>query len=142
MITAIDTNVVVALWDRDPNLSLAAQSALDRALGRGGLIISAPVFAELLACPGRDEAFLDVFLKDTGIAVDWDLEKSVWRVAGRAFQAHASRRRRQGDSGPRRILADFLIGAHAVGRDCELLTLDDRLYRAAFPRLRIGKVIE
>lgn len=140
MITAIDTNVVVALWDKEPSLSMAAQSALDRALGRGALIISAPVFAELLACPGRQEAFLDAFLSDTGITIDWDIDESVWRMAGRAFQAYASRRRRQGDSGPRRILADFLIGAHAFERDCELLTLDDRLYHAAFPRLRIVKV--
>ena len=34
MTTAIDTNVIVALWDRDPGLSSAAQSALDVALGR------------------------------------------------------------------------------------------------------------
>jgi predicted nucleic acid-binding protein len=140
MITAVDTNVIVALWDKDPNLNSAAQTALDRALGRGGLIISAPVFAELLACPGRHEAFLDKFLQDTGIALEWDLDESVCRTAGRAFQAYAVRRRKQGDSGPRRILADFLIGAHASGRGCELLTLDDRMYRTAFPGLKIARL--
>jgi predicted nucleic acid-binding protein len=41
MTTAIDTNVIVALWDRDTRLNSAAQSALDAALGRGGLIIAA-----------------------------------------------------------------------------------------------------
>lgn len=61
------------------------------------------------------------------------------RAAGRAFQAYALRRRSHGDSGPRRILADFVIGAHALDRDYDLLTMDDRLYRAAFPRLRIAK---
>jgi predicted nucleic acid-binding protein len=137
---AIDTNAIVALWDKQPGLSSAAQSALDSAFSRGAILISAPVFAELLACPGREEAFLDTFLNDTGIKVDWDLEESVWRVAARAFQTYASRRRKHGDLGPRRILADFVIGAHALERDCELLTLDDRLYRAAFPHLRIGKV--
>jgi predicted nucleic acid-binding protein len=140
MITAIDTNIVVALWDNDPKLSATAQLALDRALARGGLVISAPVFAELLACPGRDEAFLNTFLTDTGMTIDWELDESVWRVAGRAFQGYVSRRRRQGDSGPRRILADFVIGAHASERGCELLTLDDRLYKAAFPGLRIGRI--
>jgi predicted nucleic acid-binding protein len=140
MMTAIDTNVIVALWDEDPKLNLEAQSALDRALERGGLIISAAVFAELLASPGRDEEFLEAFLKDTGIMIEWQLDESVWRTAGRAFRAYAVRRRKHGDSGPRRILADFLIGAHALDKGCELLTLDDRLYRAAFPQLRIGKV--
>ena len=39
--------------------------------------------------------------------------------------------------GARRILADFLIGAHALHNGFSLLTLDDRLYRAAFRRLAI-----
>ena len=45
MTTGIDTNVIVALWDRDPSLSSAAQSALDVALGRGTLVTAATVFA-------------------------------------------------------------------------------------------------
>lgn len=137
MTTAIDTNVVVALWDQDSTLSFAAQSALDAALMRGDLVVSAPVFSELLAAPKRTETFLDSFFKETGIAVDWNLEESVWRAAGRAFRSYAERRRRQRDSGARRILADFLIGAHAVHRGYRLLTLDDHLYRAAFPRLTV-----
>jgi predicted nucleic acid-binding protein len=137
MTTAIDTNVFVALWDRDPKLNTEAQSALDAALGRGGLIISAPVFAELMACPGRDQAFLDTFFQDAGIVVDWNLDEGIWRMAGRTFQAYAARRKRQGDKGPRRILADFVIGAHAVQKDCSLLTLDERLYQTAYPSLKI-----
>jgi hypothetical protein len=140
MTTAIDTNVIVALWDRDTGLNSAAQSALDAALGRGGLIIAAPVFAELLACPGRDQAFLDMFFQDAGIAIDWNLDEATWRTAGRAFQAYAARRRRQGEPGPRRILADFVIGAHALQKGYYLLTLDDRLYQAAFPGLKIVSI--
>jgi predicted nucleic acid-binding protein len=65
--------------------------------------------------------------------VDWNLTEPVWRLAGRAFEQYVACRRRQRDSGPRRILADFLIGAHAIEEGFRLLTLDDRLYRAAFP---------
>lgn len=137
MTTAVDTNVIVALWDRNKLLSSAAQTALDRALALGGLIVSPPVAAELMAAPGRSEAFVDGFFSDTGIRVEWELGEEVWRLAGRAFQKYAARRRRSTGSGPRRILADFLIGAHAVTLDYPLLTLDDRLYRAAFPRLRL-----
>ncbi len=140
MTTAIDTNVIVALWDKDDAVNSAAQSALDAALRRGHLAIPAPVFAELLACPGRSEAFLDAFLKDTGISVDWNLDEAIWRTAGLAFQKYASRRRKQRDYGPRRILADFLIGAYALEKRCHLLTLDDRLYRVSFPGLTIAKV--
>ena len=137
MTTAVDTDVIVALWDRDTKLNSAAQLALDAALGRGGLIIAAPVFAELMACPGRDEAFVDMFCREAGIAIDWNLDEAIWRTAGRAFQAYAARRRRHGESGPRRILADFVIGAHAVQKGFSLLTLDDRLCRSAFPSLKI-----
>lgn len=140
MTTSIDTNVFVALWDKNNILSSAAKAGLDSALERGGLVISAPVFAELMACPGRDERFLDSFFQDTGITIDWELSEPVWRDAGRAYQAYASRRRKQGGAYPRRILADFLIGAHAWRKNCELLTLDDRIYGAAFPRLKIVKV--
>jgi len=108
MTTAIDSNVLVALWNKDDTLNTQARSALDTALARGSLVVAAPVFAELLAAPGRSEAFLDSFCKETGIAVDWNLNEATWRVAGRAFQQYVARRRTQRDSGPRRILADFL----------------------------------
>ncbi len=140
MITAVDTDLVVALWDKDPVLSRTAQSALDAALARGALVLSAPVFAELMAAPARTAAFLDSFVRDTGLRVDWNLDETVSRTAGRAFQKYATDRRRQGATGPRRILADFLIGAHASVRNYRLLTLDDRIYRAAFPGLRVAGV--
>ena len=54
MITAIDTNVLVALWDRDDSLNSTAQAALDVAFTRSKLVISGAVFAELLALPRRE----------------------------------------------------------------------------------------
>jgi predicted nucleic acid-binding protein len=68
------------------------------------------------------------------------LNEAVWRAAGRAFQEYVTRREKQRVSGPRRILADFLIGAHAMQNGFQLLTLDNRLYRAAFPRLTIRTI--
>ena len=65
MTTAIDTNVVIALWDKDPALSLAAQKALETAFHRGTLVAAAPVFAELIAAPGRSEAFVGSFFEET-----------------------------------------------------------------------------
>ena len=102
MTTAVDTNVVIALWDRDSALSLAAQTALDSAFNRGTLVAAAPVFAELIAAPGRTEAFVGSFFEETGIGVDWELPEQVWRSAGRAFQAYAERRRKQREAGRNR----------------------------------------
>jgi len=138
--TAIDTNVIVALWDDDPAFSMAAEAALEAAFRRGSLVVAAPVFAELIAPPGRTEGFVSSFLEENGIAIDWDLIEPVWRSAGRAFQAYAERRRKQRDHGTRRLLADFLIGAHAHVRGYRLLSLDEGLYRAAFPTLKIEVV--
>ena len=140
MTTAIDSNVLIAIWNEDDTLNTRARSALDTALTRGSLIVAAPVFAELLAPPARSEAFLDSFCRETGIAVDWNLNEATWRAARRAFQQYVARRRQQRDSDPRRILADFLIGAHVLHHGFRLLTLDDRLYRAASPRIAILSV--
>jgi predicted nucleic acid-binding protein len=140
MTTVVDSNVIVALWDSDDNLNSAAQTALDAALNRGRLMVPAPVFAELMALPGRTESFLDAFFRDTDMLVDWVLDQNVWRVAGRAFQSYAGRRRKQRGPGPRRILADFLIGAYAVCNGLPLVTLDEGLYRAGFPELKILRV--
>lgn len=136
MTISIDTNIFVAFWKTDDALNSLALSALEEAHKRSNLVVTAPVFAELLAYPTRDEEFLGRFFRDTNISIDWDFNETIWRIAGRAFQSYAARRRKQVDSGPRRILADFLIGAHAMRHGYGLLTFDDRLYRAAFPRLR------
>ena len=140
MTTAIDTNIFVALWDTDESVNSAARSALDLALGRGRIVIAAPVYSELLAFPSRSEAFLDSFFSETGIFVDWNLSEAVWRTAGLGFQAYAVRRRKHRGTGPRRIQADFLIGAHALRNNFPLITLDDHIYRTAFPRLSLVKV--
>lgn len=137
MKTVVDTSVIAALWDTSDELNSAAQSALDAGSASGGLVVPAVVYAELLAFAGRTERFLDSFLRDTGILVDWAVPEKVWRLSGFAFQAYAARRKQHGENGPRRILADFLIGAYATANSRALLTLDERIYRAAFPGLKI-----
>lgn len=93
---AVDTNVLVALWNPDDFLNTAARTALDAGVARGELVICGPVYAELIAFPTRSESFLDEFLVDTGIRVDWDVSESIWRLAGRAYKQYSVRRRRQG----------------------------------------------
>jgi predicted nucleic acid-binding protein len=137
MTTAIDSNIFIAFWDASDALNSLAQSALTAAWNRGSLVVAAPVYAELLAFPGRTEAFLDSFLGETGVAIEWEMDEAIWRAAGRAFQTYSARRKRHEGSAPRRILADFLIGAHALRQGYRLLTLDSGLYRSAFPRLTI-----
>jgi predicted nucleic acid-binding protein len=135
--TVIDSNVLIAMWNPDEAVNTAAEAAVDSAYTAGRLIVPAPVVAELMAGSGRTEEFVDSFLRDTGIGVEWHVQEQVWRAAGRAFQSYALRRRRDGGSYPRRILADFVIGAYAHENGYHLLTLDDSVYRAAFPKLKL-----
>lgn len=138
MTTVIDTNVLVALWDTDPQLNAAAQKALYSAQRLGALVVTGAVYAELLALPGRTEMMLDEFFHATGIRIEWESSEEIWRVAGRTFQGYVMRRSSKKTELPRRIPADFLIGAHAAVLRYRLLTLDERLYRAAFPKLEIA----
>jgi predicted nucleic acid-binding protein len=111
MTTVVDSNVIVALWDRDDNLNAAAQMALDAALNRGRLVVPAPVFAELMALPGRAESFLDAFFQDTDVGVDWASKNVSGGLRDVPSRAMLGRRRKQQGRGPGRILDDFLIGA-------------------------------
>src|SRR5207245_9814863 len=121
MTTAFNKNVVIALWDKDAALSSAAQNALEAAFNRGNLVAAAPVFAELIAAPGRTETFVGSFFEDTGIVIDWELREQVWRSVVRAFQAYAERRRKQRDMGPRIIFTYFLYGVFMGSDCCDLL---------------------
>ena len=138
MISSIDTNIVSTLWSASPQAPHAA-ALLGQAHEQGGLVICGPVYVELLAHPKATPEFVDSFLATTRITVEFDLPEIVWRAAGKAFADYSARRRAQDPSvnGTKRLLADFLIGAHALHRSDRLLTLDPTRYRTAFPGLKI-----
>jgi len=140
MTTALDTNVLIALWDEDPRINNDVQLSLDKAQQRGALVVSGIVYAELLGLPGRTEKMMDDFFRATSIRIDWDITEKITRAAGNAFQGYVVRRTSRKSGLPRRILADFLIGAHASVNHHSLLTLDQRLYKAAFPKLEISTI--
>lgn len=136
MLSAIDTNVISALWSREPAATRVAEW-LFQARSSGGLVICTPVQAELLAYPGATPEFVEQFLNDAGIRVEYNLSEAVWRRAGAAFAHYAERRRDSGGGSPKRLLVDFLVGAHAIIDADRLLTLDTGRYRNAFPDLRM-----
>jgi predicted nucleic acid-binding protein len=134
---SLDTNILIALWDTSNSLNVQAQGCLERARKRGELVVSAPVYGELMAHPARTVQQIDLMLSRTSVTVDWHFDEAIWRAAGAAFKGYARRRAQSGGKSPRRILTDFLIGAHAVVRGCTLLTLDRKHYESAFPGIRI-----
>jgi hypothetical protein len=134
--TAIDTNILSALWSNEPTAG-----NLDKHLGdarsHGALLICPVVYAELLAYPRVTEEFIRRFLADTGIAVDFGLEESVWLDAGRRFARYANARRKSGTGEPKRLLADFLVGSHALLQADRLMSLDASRYKRYFPELKV-----
>lgn len=136
MRTAIDTNILSALWSNESSASRIAHQ-LGAAKTEGALLISPAVYAELLAYPGASEAFVNRFLDETAISIDFHLQEEVWREAGRRFAQYASRRRRSGSGGAKWPLADFLVGAHALVQADRLITLDPVRYEQDFPELKL-----
>src|SRR5260370_34698246 len=114
MTTAIDTNVIVALWDAEDTLHRVARVALDKAFNEGTLVISGAVYAELMAAPGRTGAFVDRFCEETGIAVEWDLRERVWRGGGGGVSGCRARKEGKG-SGGRGILREFVVCVRRLG---------------------------
>jgi predicted nucleic acid-binding protein len=136
MRTAIDANVFSAIWSWEPSAEKAT-AQLGEARMQGALIISPFVFAELFAYPGATGEYIRRFLADTGVRVDVRLEERVWAETGLRFARYAARRRVSTGEGPRRLLTDFLIGAHALVHADQLLTLDPSVYRSDFPEVRL-----
>jgi len=134
--TAIDSNILSALWLRE-QFAVEIARALSDAKNEGGLVMGAPVYAELLAYPKATQVFVDDFLADTGIVVDFEIPQPLWIEAGRRFARYAERRRRNSRQSPRRLLVDFLVGAHALAQADRLMTLDPKVYKQDFPDLKL-----
>lgn len=131
--TAIDSNIFAAIWSgAAPARQLISRLGEARLIG--ALLISPFVFAELHAYPRATEGFLQGFLTATGVLVNVRIEEQVWGEAGRRFARYAARRRQSG-SEPPGLIADFLIGAHALVQADRLLTLGPSRYIQDFPEL-------
>ncbi|HXF50608.1 MAG TPA: PIN domain-containing protein [Dehalococcoidia bacterium] len=154
MITAVDTNVLLDVLIPDAPHGDESERALAEAVRAGALVISEPVYAELAVhFSGKDD--LDHFLADTGIRLEASGAEALHR-AGRAWSEYLRRRppltcpqcgaqqkvrcdRCGARVQPRQhVVADFLIGAHAVVHADRLLTRDRSYYATYFPDLKLG----
>ena len=130
MITAVDTNILLDILVPNEDFCDASAAALEDAAAAGSLVICDIVYAELCVHFEAKQT-CDEFLDDNEIRV-----QSLVREAN----FHASRiwRKYRGQGGKRdRILADFLIGAHAKIQAGRLLSRDRGFYRRLFPSLNL-----
>jgi predicted nucleic acid-binding protein len=136
MITALDTNIVVAFANQDHDDHDRVQKVF-QTISRSRMVISPFVYSELHANPGFTPDTLDRELQSISIRIDKTVKDDVWTLAGKAFREYTQRRKKTIGDFPRRILPDFLIGAHALSSQAQFLTLDECTYRIAFPDLKL-----
>lgn len=130
MITAIDTNVLLDVLLPNENFVDRSGKALEVAAEAGSLVICDLVYAELCVAFDSQEQ-CDEFLADIGVHTA-ALGRHASFLASRVW-----RRYRQQGGKRERILADFLIGAHAQVQASRLLTRDRGFYRKMFPSLNL-----
>ena len=130
MITAIDTNVLLDILVPNKEFYDASADALQQSVTAGALVICDIVYAELcIHFESQDEC--DGFLESNDIRVQ-ALTRQSHFLASRAWRSY----RRQGGKRSR-ILADFLIGAHAEKQATRLLSRDRGFYHQLFPSLHL-----
>jgi predicted nucleic acid-binding protein len=138
VVTALDTNIILGVFEGEESLARYLARLIDQLAAHGPVIVAPVVYAEMVASPQRLPGLIDVFLAQTPVRVEWGLDATAWNRVGLAYRDYGQNRRLQGDgTQPRRILADFIIGAHALQYDATLLTWDDAIYRAYFPSLGV-----
>lgn len=131
MRTAVDTNILLDVLLPDISHQKKSLALLKQALAEGTLCVCEVVAAELGAQFAELQA-MELFFKSTGIILS-KTSLAGLRDAGNRWRHYAAKR-----TGTReRVVADFMIAAHALHETDRLLTRDLGFYRSHFADLKL-----
>jgi predicted nucleic acid-binding protein len=130
LLTAVDSSILLDVLTDDATHSAASLAALRKARSAGALLACPIVWAEVRGSFKDPEPMLQSFAA-ADIRFD-PFDRECAEIAGEYWREY---RRRGGARS--RLIADFLIGAHAQVRGGRLLTRDRGFFRRYFSAVQI-----
>lgn len=130
MITAVDTSVLIDVFGADSRFGTTSAQALRDCLNQGAVVACDVVWSETRAAFSTDEDFVRA-LEALGIAFSAATAQAAVLAGGAWKRYRAAGGKRD------RVMADFLIGAHAASQCDRLLTRDRGYYKKYFASLPV-----
>ena len=130
MITAVDTNVLLDVLTADVEFAEPSARALQRCLREGTVVACDVVWGETAGAVAAPALFRDA-MKTLGVEYA-PLPREAAELAGQAWHRY-----RKAGGRRTRMVADFLIGAHAITACDRLLSRDRGFYREYFRSLSV-----
>lgn len=128
---AVDSSVLFDILIGDARFAEASETCVGEALARDEVVVCAAVVAEVQAMLETSEDLMDI-LASVGIRFEPMSEPAAMR-AGHMNKRYRSR----GGKRSERVVADFLVGAHALMQCNGLITRDADFYRDYFKGLKL-----
>ncbi len=130
MITSLDTSVILDILLDDPEFARRSEQAIRKARSEGKIIICECVLAEIVPALGNPSVV-------ENLLSDWQIEYSPLTQESALLAGSMNKNYLKRKGTVKRVLPDFLIGAHAALQANRLLARDRGYYRDYFTELNL-----